>query len=92
MHPIRSDESYTIKDFQILTGLGQKAIREAERDGLQCVWVGSRKFITGTAWLAFLDAQSAKPAPNRGQRDAGEPKQAKNARGCIKPKPITAEK
>lgn len=65
---ISRDESYTLEDFCRMTGLGKKAIREAERDGLATCFVGVRKFITGDSWLSFLAKQEKKTAPNRGQR------------------------
>ncbi len=81
---IRTGDSYAISDFMRLTGLGSKAIREAERNGLRCSFVGIQKFITGDEWLKYLAAQADKPPPYRGQRNAGEPKQVRTPRGCVK--------
>lgn len=55
---IRRDEIYPLQEFKRRTGLGRQAYTNAERNGLQVAKVGNRKFVTGRAWLAYLDQLS----------------------------------
>lgn len=53
---IRRDAAYPLANFQRITGLGAKAVRQARRKGLRVIRVGRRSFIQGADWLDYLEA------------------------------------
>lgn len=57
--PIRADEAYQIDLFQERVGLGDSALRRAERAGLKVVVVGVQRQIRGAEWLRFLAEQES---------------------------------
>jgi len=78
--PIRADEAYQIDLFQERVGLGDNALRRAERAGLKVVCVGVQRQIRGAEWLRYLAALETaggdQPAGvgtshTKGGRDAG---------------------
>lgn len=60
---IESSSSYPLREFQRLTGLGDAALRQARRKGLQVIQVGRRKFVRGAAWESYLQAQEKSRQP-----------------------------
>lgn len=54
--PVREDEAYQIDLFQQMVGLGNRALRVAERAGLKVVCVGVQRQIRGAEWLRYLAA------------------------------------
>lgn len=44
---IRRGETYTLQDFLRLTGMGQKGLRDARRDGLRVVIHGRTGYVSG---------------------------------------------
>ncbi len=51
---IASGEAYLLQEFARRTKLGTWAIRQARRAGLRVRTVGSRRFVLGSDWLAYL--------------------------------------
>ncbi|WP_298868588.1 hypothetical protein [uncultured Gimesia sp.] len=54
---IQSGAVYTLDKFKSLSGLGTHAMRQAVKKGLQTVQIGSRKYVRGSDFLAFIDRQ-----------------------------------
>ena len=52
---ISQDVAYRQDEFLALTGLGKIGLRKALRDGLKFSVVGNKRFITGKAWLEYLE-------------------------------------
>lgn len=44
---IRADESYTLREFRLRSGLGDYALRQARRAGLKITPVGKKRYILG---------------------------------------------
>ena len=62
--PILNGGIYPLPVFRALTGLGEEAMREARRRGLVVRQVGSRRFVTGQDFWAFLTSlQNERPHP-----------------------------
>ena len=63
---ILSDATYTLGEFQRISGLGEAALRKARRQGLVVSRVGRRGFVTGRDFQDYLGALSedvpSKPA------------------------------
>ena len=63
---ILSDATYTLGEFQRISGLGEAALRKARRQGLVVIRVGRRGFVKGRDFQDYLGALSedfrAKPA------------------------------
>jgi hypothetical protein len=55
--PIDKGRVYTIAQFCRATGIGRTGLRAAERRGLRTSRSGGRKFVSGAAWLEFLEKQ-----------------------------------
>lgn len=51
---IEAGKSYHVAVFQRLTGLGDWALRKAEREGLPIRVVGVDSYVLGDDWLAHL--------------------------------------
>lgn len=51
---IRDDSSYTLAEFERITGQGRAAIRAARRRGLKVRRVGRTNFILGREWNEYL--------------------------------------
>ena len=51
---IRSDESYTLREFCARMGLGPYALRQAREAGLIVRQVGKKRFVLGVDWLKFV--------------------------------------
>jgi hypothetical protein len=64
---ILSDATYTLGEFQRISGLGEAALRKARRQGLVVSRVGRRGFVTGRDFQDYLGALSedvpSKPVP-----------------------------
>ena len=62
--PIFNGGIYPLSVFRAMTGLGEEAMREARRRGLVVRQVGSRRFVTGQDFWAFLTSlQNERPYP-----------------------------
>lgn len=57
---IRAGEAYSIGTFRKITGMGDAAMRAARRGGLPIRKVGTRSYILGSDWLAYLERQPAR--------------------------------
>lgn len=55
---IRADAVYPLPDFQRITGLGPRATRAAQRDGLKVVRVGRRSYVQGKSFLEYLEKKA----------------------------------
>ena len=55
---ILSDATYTLGEFQRISGLGEAALRKARRQGLVVSRVGRRGFVTGRDFQDYLGALS----------------------------------
>ncbi len=68
---IRPDGAWPIQAFKAVSGLGDRALREARRAGLKVVRCHGRAFVRGSDFLAYLDRlaeeqpdeQPAEPEP-----------------------------
>ena len=70
LEPIREDEAYPIDVFQRRTGLGDWALRQAERAGLKVVVIGVQRHIRGHEWLRFLAEREAEKGGSSDTADA----------------------
>jgi len=52
-------ESYTLREFQRRTHLGNWALRTARRRGLKVCRVGGRAYISGRDWMDYLSEHAA---------------------------------
>ena len=72
---ILSDATYTLGEFQRISGLGEAALRKARRKGLVVTVVGRRGFVTGRDFQDYLGALSedvrSKPIAARHSRAGG---------------------
>jgi len=55
---ILSDATYTLGEFQRISGLGEAALRKARRQGLVVIRVGRRGFVKGRDFQDYLGALS----------------------------------
>jgi hypothetical protein len=55
---ILSDATYTLGEFQRISGLGEAALRKARRQGLVVTLVGRRGFVKGRDFNEYLGALS----------------------------------
>lgn len=51
---IDAHAAYELGEFSRRTRLGTWALRQARRSGLRVCTVGSRRFVLGSDWLAYL--------------------------------------
>lgn len=56
---IQTGVVYTLEKFKDLSGLGTHAMRQAVKNGLRTVQIGSRKYVRGSDFLEFVDKQIA---------------------------------
>jgi hypothetical protein len=54
----RPGETYTVEEFERITGLGREARLAAEKAGLFVSTVGKRRYITADNWRRFCESQS----------------------------------
>jgi len=47
--------AYPISTFKLVSGLGDRALREARRAGLKVTYLHGRAFIRGADFLRYLD-------------------------------------
>lgn len=62
---IQSGVVYTLDNFKSLSGLGTHALRQAVKKGLQTIQIGSRKYVRGSDFLAFIDKQIQTQSSNQ---------------------------
>jgi hypothetical protein len=55
MPVIQAGVSYPLPVFMKLVNMGRHAIRAARRKGLDVRYVGNQGFVTGDAWLKYLE-------------------------------------
>ncbi len=63
--PIRTDEVYTLAEFQRRTGLGRHGIRAARRRGLPVRRCGRNHYVAGADWAEFLQTAGKANPDNR---------------------------
>lgn len=56
--PIQNGVIYPLDNFQLRTGMGRHAMRAARRSGLKVIRLGSRVFVRGDDFNAFLETLS----------------------------------
>lgn len=54
--PIENGVTYPLDDFTRRSGLGRHAMREAKKKGLKVCRLGTRAFVRGSDFNAFLGA------------------------------------
>jgi len=52
---IRPDESYTLGEFQRRTGMKEAAMKSARQRGLRVRYTGTRAYVLGKDWFAYLE-------------------------------------
>ncbi len=55
--PITVDSVYGKDQWKQATGLGETAWQQARRNGLAVLSCHGRSFVTGRAWLEYIEAQ-----------------------------------
>ncbi len=63
---------YTLPEFKRRTGLDDKAVRKAQRNGLRTVQVGRCKFVLGSDFCRFLASQVGDELADMGPLSAGD--------------------
>jgi len=53
---IRADAAYSLAEFKARTGMGRDAMTEARKRGLTVRRSGTRSYILGQDWLAYLES------------------------------------
>lgn len=57
--PIERGVSYPLPLFMKRVGLGRHGLREARKAGLRVVYAHGHAFVTGDAWLDYLESRPA---------------------------------
>jgi len=54
--PIIQNATYTLTNFQRITGFGRHALRTAKKQGLVVKYAGGRAFVSGNDFIEYLNS------------------------------------
>lgn len=60
---IEPQSLYSLEEFKRVSGMGSWALRSARKAGLQMLQIGNRKYVKGSAFIEFIEAQNAPKVP-----------------------------
>lgn len=61
---IERDAIYTLRELKRRAGMGDWALRQARRRGLNVIYVGGRGYVRGSDFQAYLDTFSTRERAN----------------------------